>query len=670
MVPLTLARVAAWFQVVCQLAISLINRVVPQHYTSFLPWSWDLGPATRGFAHEVDILSTVTFNWTKIDASETLEYHPCYHGEFQCARLELPLDHRQNASSSQTVAIAVIRLPAKVPITDARYGGAIIVSGISIAGGPGGSGVLKVLSHGMQIQTIVDAPSPPSPADSDGDAEALDKYFDIIGFDPRGIGYSTPRLRCFPDAETRENWVLQSKTEGIVGSSDVAFDSKWSRWLSLSESCMDRVSEEGNNSIAYHMNTRPLVADMAALVERHGEWREARAHQALSNNVTSGVNEDTKGGKHGTLPHSLRWNRGQETLQYWGFSYGALVGQTFASTYPERVSRLVLDAVLLSAEYYHGSWVRGLTGSDAVWDTFFEYCSESGPEKCPFYIPGGTEAIKIRYHLLLSSLRVNPVAVPASGLRGPDVITESDVMFEVKESLYCPIQKFPQLAKELAELDQGDGSLLARIKQSRLDHFHPPSNCRDDGPFSAACQEPGGWQDEDPPAVYCADAENISGMTKEAYKQYAEELMNRSTVAGPSFSETRMPCVGWEIRPKWEHTEPSEEVTTSHPILFIGNRLDPSTPLCDAFAAARNFAGSVVLQQDSVGHMSSSSPSLCTAKAIRQYFQTGQLPGPGLICQPDEYPFVGKPDVSPSSLDEGDAALLEALRDLAQRCRG
>jgi hypothetical protein len=154
---------------------------------------------------------------------------------------------------------------------------------------------------------------------------------------------------------------------------------------------------------------------------------------------------------------------------------------------------------------------------------------------------------------LLESLRANPVSVPASGSRGPDVITESDVKFEVKESLYCPMQKFPLLAAELAELAKGSGYLLAKIKQSRLEHYDPPQRCKDDGPFSPACQEPGGWQDEDPPAVYCADADSISGMTKESFKRYADELINTSAVCGPTFSETRMPCVGWNVRPKWQY---------------------------------------------------------------------------------------------------------------------
>ncbi|KAJ5929274.1 hypothetical protein N7454_007122 [Penicillium verhagenii] len=56
------------------------------------------------------------------------------------------------------------------------------------------------------------------------------------------------------------------------------------------------------------------------------------------------------------------------------------------------------------------------------------------------------------------------------------------------------------------------------------------------------------------------------------------------------------------------------------------------------------FYQSVVLQQNSVGHCSVAAPSLCTSQLVRRYFQTGQLPEPGTICEVDKRPF-GLPGV-------------------------
>lgn len=68
-----------------------------------------------------------------------------------------------------------------------------------------------------------------------------------------------------------------------------------------------------------------------------------------------------------------------------------------------------------------------------------------------------------------------------------------------------------------------------------------------------------------------------------------------------------------------------------------------------------------MLEQTSEGHTSWSSPSLCTAKAVRTYFQTGKLPPPGMKCSPDAKPF-GLPVAGSSAQEEGDDKLVEAMK--------
>ena len=75
---------------------------------------------------------------------------------------------------------------------------------------------------------------------------------------------------------------------------------------------------------------------------------------------------------------------------------------------------------------------------------------------------------------------------------------------------------------------------------------------------------------------------------------------------------------------------------------------------------AKHFSGSAVLSLESEGHCTLSSPSLCMARHIRRYFQTGQLPAPGTICLPNERPFLGVTDRGDAS-DASEAKLLEKL---------
>lgn len=82
-----------------------------------------------------------------------------------------------------------------------------------------------------------------------------------------------------------------------------------------------------------------------------------------------------------------------------------------------------------------------------------------------------------------------------------------------------------------------------------------------------------------------------------------------------------------------------------------------------AHKMAASFPGSVVLTQNSVGHCSLSTPSMCTARIVRRYFETAELPENGTICEGDVKPF-GRVQQEEEVGDEEDVAA--ALRGLGR----
>lgn len=84
------------------------------------------------------VVDEIPITWKEIVPSKSLQYHNC-GDEFQCARLEVPMDYNRTDGKGRTFNLAVVRLPAKVPVTDPRYGGAVLINpgktiGLSCAG--------------------------------------------------------------------------------------------------------------------------------------------------------------------------------------------------------------------------------------------------------------------------------------------------------------------------------------------------------------------------------------------------------------------------------------------------------------------------------------------------------------------------------------------------------
>jgi pimeloyl-ACP methyl ester carboxylesterase len=201
-----------------------------------------------------------------------------------------------------------------------------------------------VTMAGSIIQTILDSTENPNSNLFDSNK----KYYDIIGFDPRGVENSTPSSSCFPDDVSVGAWDLQATAQGYPHSNE-SFVASWSRHISLGRSCTWRMGDEENEGlgIGRYLSTPNVVEDMVAIIEALGKWREMEYTNLRSSRQFISRND---------IPEQIRWKKGEEKLLYWGFSYGTLLGSTFAAMYPKRVGRLALDGVVDAEDYYSGEY--------------------------------------------------------------------------------------------------------------------------------------------------------------------------------------------------------------------------------------------------------------------------------------------------------------------------
>jgi pimeloyl-ACP methyl ester carboxylesterase len=236
------------------------------------------------------------FDWSSIEPSEDLVYHDCYGGQ-KCARLLVPMDWKaaeNGEDDDRTVAIAITKLPAVVPTNDTTYGGPIFWN----PGGPGGSGVLGQIVLAANLQRISDKPD--------------ERHYDIISFDPRGVGFTTPAIDCYPNDPVNralkdlEAWPSFRRREGHFESFPFTF--------ALTKAFGRRC--EGQDILPY-VGTPSVARDMVAMVD-------AIARES----------EDT----------NLYGNDDVPRLQYIGFSYGTYLGNVFASLFPGLILDGVVDA--------------------------------------------------------------------------------------------------------------------------------------------------------------------------------------------------------------------------------------------------------------------------------------------------------------------------------------
>ncbi|KAF7367704.1 AB hydrolase-1 domain-containing protein [Mycena sanguinolenta] len=511
------------------------------------------------------VQSAETFLWDQLTPSEDLQWVQCY-STFQCARLEVPFDY-----SNENVGTAAIAIEA-----------------------PGGSGVDTIVSMGASFQVIL------------GNESSL---YDIVGFDPRGVRYSTPIASFFETDAERALWNAGSLPTSLNASSN-AIPNAWGRAHLLGALAAQRDASQ----ILKYLTTDNVARDMLRITQKFGF----------------------------------------DKLQYYGVSYGSILGATFAALFPDKVERIIIDGVLDPEAWFSANLTIEATDTDKALLTFFDGCAAAGPDLCAFYRPTAA-AIAERLTALTDSIRMQPV--PAITPAGYGLVDYSLLRMTIFESLYDLYSAFPALARGLAALENGDGTVLYSILAQA------PFQCDNSSEISLPI-------DDSPVAIQCGDAVEVTDSIQQLVEYY-ENSAKTSQFTEFLVGTGRISCSGWQVYREGRFLGPVSAANTSFPLLLIANTADPVTPKIAALKAQAGFPGSVLLTQDSPGHTSATAPSLCTYGYIREYLVNGVFPTPGTICSVDATLF--EPSATNSTkravLNADEMDLLAAIKDIGDSVR-
>lgn len=566
------------------------------------------------------------FDWDTITPSDDLEYHDCYE-QFKCARLQVPLDWL-NETDTRVATIAMIKLPAVVPDDDPTFGGSIFFN----PGGPGGSGVTVMLSMGHYLRNTVDKPGR--------------RHYEILSFDPRGIGYTLPTSDCFDGSVvSRDAFILEARGNGPLtnGDNSIAYS------LAIMDAFGQRCVQAGD-AMAF-AGTPNVARDMVEMVDKIDDLRkrDAAARKQNENGEAPEAQDPDdmreelkKRSARKRTPAELRDEPGDvPRLQYIGFSYGTILGNYFASMFPGRVGRLILDGVCDVEDYSTGpGWLTNTVDTDEIFDTFLEGCAAAGPEVCALARESDTHrASDIRRRLdrffLDLDQRPKPVLLDSGDVV---IVTGSDVRSLIGSILYTPLKGFKVLAKQLDSFISGNISDMAILALSS--GLMPVM--KDACPIANFTNPQLVWKIESQSAVVCVDGDDITDKDVSWWRKYVNRQMSTSSLFGATWATIRLPCSSWRFRPKWQFKgpfttpKPDPSLKSGHPaapILFLSNRLDPVTPLRAAQAMAAKHPGARVIIQEAMGHCAvASAPSSCTKNVVADYFESGIIPADVSTC--------------------------------------
>ena len=480
--------------------------------------------------------------------SQTIDWKDCSDGTspFQCGTVTVPLDYEH--PDGRTITIALKKLPA--PDGDAEHGSLFINPG-----GPGASGVAM-----MQVMAPMFT-------------EELRGAYDIIGFDPRGVGQSTP-ITCWTNDEIKQH---------LANPSDDAGPTDPLKGVTYKNvPAQDKIDRGAAN---------------AARCAQHSEVPELLDHVG-----TRDVARDLD---------ILRATNGNTKLNYLGISYGTRIGAIYADLFPGRVGRVVLDSAVDPSKRSGGE-IRAeqITFLEGALRQYVEHCqAHSG---CP--LTGSTDEAVAQLAAFVDGLDQAPLTVPDS-----DATVNTQDATAVIQRLAVKQPDWDALTAMLTPaITNHDGTLMVKAKQNSPD-LSPETTVEE--VVSQANEQ------IMLAAVICNDNPDAGGTASDWDAQAAAEKKTYPFFGGTS-SAMDAYCQGWGHQGK---TPPQEtRAKGSDPILVVGITGDVQTLYSWAQSLTGQLDNGHLFTIKGYGH-GGAIGSCATATTIG-FLVNGTVPPEGATC--------------------------------------
>jgi pimeloyl-ACP methyl ester carboxylesterase len=485
------------------------------------------GRASGGAAHAQQarvVEGATTSVPSPAPAPDRIVWKPCANQPgADCANLGVPLDYSRPNDRSIDIALLRVRATGK-PI------GSLLVN----PGGPGSSGVDFAARAGRLF------------------GSSIRQKFDIIGFDPRGVGRSQA-IDCLSDA----------RMDAYLGA-DPSPDNDAERLLlrSVSKELADGCASRVGVDVMRHLGTFDAARDM----------------------------------------EQIRRALGEETISMMGFSYGTLLGATYAELFPKRVRAFVLDGALDSLASSDDRARIQAQGFEETLQAYAAGCSKR--DSCTGRLAADPIAA---VDAILESVESAPLAV------GRRVLGPGEALLGVVRGMYSQRSGWPRLDAALRDALVGKGGALLAMSD---DYSNRDPRGRFDGLLEANA------------LINCVDV--ASNRDPMHYDRLAVELAKISPRFGPGIAYGALPCAYWAtdaVSTGWR-----TKATGAPPILVVGTTNDPATPYVWAEQMAKQLSSGVLLTNRGDYHTAYFAGGRCVRSAIERYLVSLRVPKRGTVC--------------------------------------
>ncbi|GII00545.1 alpha/beta hydrolase [Planobispora takensis] len=298
----------------------------------------------------------------------------------------------------------------------------------------------------------------------------------------------------------------------------------------------------------------------------------------------------------------IRGALGDQKLNYLGFSYGTQLGAVYATKFPQKVGRMVLDAPLDPSASLRETALIQTAGFQQAYESFLKDCVKDAGQ-----CETGSDLATANKNVekLLDDLDAQPLAVEGRQL------TQGLASTGIAEALYSE-QTWPFLDQALGMALQGDGRGLLLLADSYTQRSP-------DGSYSTIMSSF--------PAISCVDTAERPDETELARTE--TEALKISPLFGNGGMGTI--CSAWPV-PGSDEAKKIDATGAETPIVVVGATGDPATPYEWAPELTEQLKEAVLVTRKGEGHGSYTSGDACTKKAVDAYLLEGQVPENGTTC--------------------------------------